>query len=385
VKRPVVVHIIDALSNGGAENILCHSINGLDQFYNILIYLYPSHELKPMVRADEIIFLNCKGKRGFPAVIFRLKRILTSRKAIAIHSHSYWTNILSRLAASKKVKVFNSYHFADYGTMHEHSSVKRMIKLDNFTFNKNVQRIAVSEYVRSILQDSLYKSDNVVVLPNFIADEYLNSNECLPYRPRESLKIIAVGNIKREKNYDLLIEALNNLRYFDISLDIYGGGHQLENYRKKAAALNLSNLRFMGPSANIHNLLPQYHLYLMSSFSEACPLSPIQAMPCGMPVILSNIPSLKEIFNDKAIYFRNNDVLSLCDKLQQIYEGKIRLQNHKHGYQDILHKYTKRNYINLLSGLYCQASESSDLLTYSIVKAMLCSILQYFKQPDLNF
>ena len=361
MKKPVVVHIIDALSNGGAENILCHSINGLDHFYNILVYLYPPHELKPVVRAEEIIFLNCKGKKGFPGVIFKLNSILNSRKAIAIHSHSYWTHILSRLAATKRVKIFNSYHFADYGTMYEHTSVKRMIKLDKFTFNKNVQRIAVSQYVRSILLKSLDTSGKVVVLPNFIADEYLNNKECLPYTPGEPLKIIAVGNIKREKNYDLLIEACNNLRHLNIVIDIYGGGDQLENFRKKAAALNLSSLRFKGPSSDIHNLLPQYHLYLMCSFSEACPLSPIQVMPCGMPVILSNIPPLEEIFDDKAIYFENNDVLSLREKLQQIYEGKILLRNHKYEYQGIIHKYTIRNYINILSGLYQQANETSAL------------------------
>lgn len=354
MEKAVCVHLIDSLASGGSENLLVNTVNELKEYHHIVLYMGGSNELLGKFECAEIICLNARSKLHFPKAMLKVRKLLFKRKASIVHSHSFWTHVISRLVVPKNVKLLNTYHFADYDTRRNDINVKRMILLDKLTYRKRIVVIAVSNYVRTTLEKSCKFKGEIQVIHNFIGDEYYTgvNRRTIEWARYMPLKIIMVGNIKKEKNYDLVIDASRKIKSKNYSIEIYGGGDQLDGYIKKISLLGINNIIFKGVNNEIETVLGDYHLYMMTSFSEAFPLSPIQAMAANLPMLLSDIPSLRELANEKAIFFKSNDSNSLSAVIEGIIEGNISISISDSQYTGLLKKYEKNTYMRKLRFLY---------------------------------
>lgn len=360
--RPTILYLIDSLGYGGAEHLLVNTINATAPHYrNILVYLSPPHSLKEKITGAEVIFLDKTGKKRIPAAALQLRQLIKREKVNVVTAHSYWTIILSRLATPRNVGLVNTYHFADYETMHDNISCRRMIFLDKLTYNKRIHTITVSEYVQDIVEKWCNRTAHVQTIVNFVSEQFSNNKTTTniggQWAPGAPLKLVAMGSLKKEKNYELLIEAFKDLKDLPVHLDVYGDGDSLEPFRAQAVANGSANLVFKGPTSELPVLLPQYHGFVMSSFSEACPLSPIEAMSAGLPLILSDIPPLKEIAAGEALFFRNRDAGSFTSIIKSILHGSQPLTLNPQFAAQRLEHYSKSNYLQALDHLYLRATK----------------------------
>ena len=62
-------------------------------------------------------------------------------------------------------------------------------------------------------------------------------------------------------------------------------------------------------------------LLVLPSIYEGFGFPPLEAVLCGCPALLSDIPVLKEINSDGAYYFRNNNIDSLVGKINLLLEN----------------------------------------------------------------
>lgn len=354
--KPVVLHIIDTLGRGGAEKLLVNVVNALDNdFDNIVLYFSAPNDLESELKNAKVICLD------IPFSISKLFKIAGEIKKVAeqnnvsiIHSHSYWTNLAVRLAHIQKAKIFQSYHNAVYDTMWNKPTIKLLALFDKITYRKKIKLIAVSDYVKNILKRKL-NFRNITVLKNFIDDPCFLQKESMPYIPGTTLKVISVGNIKSEKNYGLVIKAFEaGLKNRNIQYDVFGGGKELEKYRNQLKEKEIDNLRFMGTTSSVYSEIIKYDLFCMTSFSEACPLSPLEAMKAKLPILLSDIPAFKEIAENSVMYFQSGKANDFLNKLIGIFEGSIQLDVNENLYNDILIKYSKEKYIKKISNIYLQ-------------------------------
>ena len=85
--------------------------------------------------------------------------------------------------------------------------------------------------------------------------------------------------------------------------DIYGSGPYENDLKKMVTSLKLnSSIRIMGSISNVEEVLPNYDIYCQLSDGEAFGLSIIEAMACGLPVILYDIPPFNILFpSDKVV------------------------------------------------------------------------------------
>jgi glycosyltransferase involved in cell wall biosynthesis len=359
-QKPTILYFIDSLGYGGAEHLLVNTINATAQEHNnILAYLSAPHSLKEKITGAEVIFLDKAGKAAIPAAAVQLRQLIKKRKVDVVTAHSYWTIILSRLATPRNVGLVNTYHFADYETMQDKINCRRMIRLDKLTYNRRIHTVTVSKYVQGIIEKWCNPQGNIRTIVNFVSEQFSNNrtttNKGGQWMAGEILKLVAMGSLKKEKNYELLIEAFKELKDLPVQLDIYGDGNSLGPFRELAAANGSTNLVFKGPTSELPVLLPQYHGFVMSSFSEACPLSPIEAMSAGLPLILSDIPPLKEIAAGEALFFRNRDAGSFADTIKSILNGTRPLSLNQQFAAQRLEHYSKRSYLQALSSLYNSA------------------------------
>jgi glycosyltransferase involved in cell wall biosynthesis len=81
-----------------------------------------------------------------------------------------------------------------------------------------------------------------------------------------------------------------------------------------------SALTFKGPqdSRRLQELYANAAIYIATSQYEPFGLAPVEAALSRCAIVASDIPSLAEIWGDAAIYFRNNDALSLQETLDDL-------------------------------------------------------------------
>ena len=66
-------------------------------------------------------------------------------------------------------------------------------------------------------------------------------------------------------------------------------------------------------------------MLVFPSFYEGFGLPPLEAMSCGCPVVASNIPVLKEVYDDSILYFDPYNIDSIKDTITKVlYDKKLR-------------------------------------------------------------
>lgn len=114
----------------------------------------------------------------------------------------------------------------------------------------------------------------------------------------DKLNIITAAAFEERKGMHYIIKALADFKYRDhVRYDIYGGGD--ERYASYLVELIKDNklenvVSLKGSVGNIAELLPRYDLFALPSKGEAFALSPIEAMACGVPILVSSYPPYPE-------------------------------------------------------------------------------------------
>lgn len=135
--------------------------------------------------------------------------------------------------------------------------------------------------------------DRLVTWPIFAADP--TAPIAAPWRAGEPLRIGSLGRLHRVKGYDVLVDALAQLRRegFEppapIELTIAGEGAEREALTRQIAAHGLQDvIRLPGFAPHPHAFLAGLHLYVQPSRSEGFCIAMHEAMQAGLPVIASD-------------------------------------------------------------------------------------------------
>ncbi|HXW01572.1 MAG TPA: glycosyltransferase family 1 protein, partial [Anaerolineae bacterium] len=130
--------------------------------------------------------------------------------------------------------------------------------------------------------------------------------------------ILFVSTIEPRKNLPGLLQAYRRLRDHykrEETLVLAGSNGWLwEEVYETVAKLNLDNhVAFLGrvPSEDLVYLYNAARLLVHPSFYEGFGLTPLEAMTCGVPVIVSNTSSLPEVVGDAALLINPHDIEGL--------------------------------------------------------------------------
>ena len=353
MKKKKVVHIIDSLGRGGAETLLVGIIKAMPQFEHIIISLKPLNEFKDDLHGIKIFFLDFKWYHSIPKTVIAVKKIIKSTNAEIVHANLYWSIIVSRLAVPKNVRLINSYHALLYGFEGANYPFYARL-LDKLTYRKKFVTLCVSKGVENNIRNHVVIKENVSVLYNYVEDNFFERYRPT-YRIDTPIKLVAVGNIKKDKNFQVIIDAFADLTGNErnlLSLDIYGKGPLLESLKQRCQEKNVTSISFKGSISDVASVLPAYDVFIISSTSEGFGIAVAEAMAVGLPVIVSDIPVLKEITCGNAFYFDPDDPLSLSNTIEKLFQNssslkELSLQGHK-----ISQAYRKETYMKRLADFY---------------------------------
>lgn len=346
-----ILHIIDSLNTGGAENILVQSVNEMiktsPEYKHFIVTTYAMGDLSGKVDSKCTVICLKLTKRNLIFKIFFLRRFIKQNQIDIIHSHLLDSTLLSRVSAPASVNIVSTYHSPLHDPMQVNYSNWRFW-LDNKTYIKSYYLIFVSNSVRENICSKLKVQGRYKIIDNFAAKSFRFRYK---YSAKHSLKIISIGNLKEVKNYILSIKALSKLKDYPISLDVYGEGH-LYRFLMKEIQENDVKVTLKGKVEVSSELLSRYDLFLMTSLYEGMPLSLIEAMKTGLPSLLPILPALEEVAGNAAIYYAPNNSEELSEKIKSIFNNKHDLQDISISASKKSEIYSIKRYVSSLKEVY---------------------------------
>lgn len=148
------------------------------------------------------------------------------------------------------------------------------------------------------------------------------------------LRLLYVGRLVRTKGLRDVIRALGHLRDAPgISLDVAGGGEELDHCRREAAALNVvDRVRFHGriPRAAVEQLYQDADLFVFPSFREPSGNVVFEAMGHGLPVITTNRGGPAYVVDETSgirlpVDSRGQLASAIADSIRQLADDPARL------------------------------------------------------------
>ena len=172
---------------------------------------------------------------------------------------------------------------------------------------------------RKLVQDGLDAADAVVAPTQWMLDALANNFKIPPDRQvisngrtlasadgatKRNIQAVTAGRLWDEAKNLKMLERVDS----PIPLMIAGE----TEYGSANLTINGTDIRFLG-ALEENDLLQLFHessIYICTSRYEPFGLAPLEAAQCGCAVLANDIPSLREVWEDAALYFSGPESLS---------------------------------------------------------------------------
>jgi glycosyltransferase involved in cell wall biosynthesis len=139
--------------------------------------------------------------------------------------------------------------------------------------------------------------------------------------------IVAVGNLRWQKDYETLIRAFATVaeRFPEVRLAIYGQGELRQDLERLTDSLGLqSRVAFQGTrsQAELRHALQTCALYVISSKREGFPKALIEAMACGAPVVATDAGECGNVLEGVSEVVAVGDGVALAEQMMRVLDDQ---------------------------------------------------------------
>src|SRR5258706_1473589 len=166
--------------------------------------------------------------------------------------------------------------------------------------------------------------ESIVVIPNGVAEEYFLEKRTAQNRVPH---LLFVGRLADQKIPSLLIEAVAQMQT-DVCLDIVGDGELRENIEALIRKYKLHNVHLHGQKTG-KELLDFYRsadIFVLPSLKEGLSNAMLEALAAGLPVVVSDLPEMREIFGECAVLIQDPTAANYARTLDTLLSEKQTLK-----------------------------------------------------------
>lgn len=332
-----VIEIINALTNrGGAEVMYCNLCASLNKIQDVELLSISLHSFENMSFLDTLNLngvkhINLNKKNGLDLKCAKkLKEIIQAFKPDIIHMHLSClpTYFLAFGFKKTKWKLIQTIHsIPGYG----------VDKITNFLRRQYIKKKLLSfvGITNSITDDikKLYCGVNC----NTVYNGTKLFNPCFK-KENPLYDFVIVASMTKQKNHRLLFDAISKLADLGYLFKVacVGDGPFLDEYKKLISEKRINDfVSFLGKTDNVYEKLKISKCFILTSIVEGNPISVLEAMDFGMPLILPNVGGIPDIVEHEvnALLFDKNDLQKLIENMIIVLEGKydnqMIINNHK--------------------------------------------------------
>jgi glycosyltransferase involved in cell wall biosynthesis len=304
-----VVHFSDSAAFGGTERALLQLLAGLDRALWRPVLFHPdvpgarqlaeeAAALDVPTRAIAAVERPMQGVASIPG----LARAFRRERAAVFHAHQTWSlscryGIVAAALARVPARVASAQLFLEMpklvGIDAQHALLTRSLH----------RHVAVSRFVAGRLRDRFgVDANRIVVIPNAVEpppavapDARLRADVAGDARTPLAL---TVARLDAQKGIAHLVDAAAMVP--EVVFAIAGDGPDRAALEARAAERGVSaRIRFLGHRRDVPALLAIADLFVLPSLYEGFPLSVLEAMAAGVPVVATAVGGTDELVSSE--------------------------------------------------------------------------------------
>lgn len=265
-----ILHVIESSETGGAESIFLKIILGIESSFDHYVVLFEHGWLEEQLSKKNIPYSVILTNKSYDLfLIFHIVKLIRSLNIELIHSHLFGANVYSSICgAICKVPVICTFH-----GMVDVSETDRFLRLKFFILKKFASIIVfVSENLKNVFHTKFHVNLHHSMVIYNGTDLHLGGDtnekssilrkklEC----DEETFLIVAVGDVRRAKGYNILIEAAKKLvKIGDYKFAIAGTVTELcKEYKCKIKENGLADVFFFWDTKTIYGLFYMREMFM---------------------------------------------------------------------------------------------------------------------------
>jgi glycosyltransferase involved in cell wall biosynthesis len=303
VKKMRIMYVIPSLEMGGAEKLVIDIARNIDKekyevkIVTLLDKKWPGFLDVVAENGIEIISI-CRKLNGINKIYVILKaiQIFNTYKPDIVHTHlnSIIYALPAILFSKVKTRIHTFHSIAD-------RSLKGIYGIALWIAMKYMKFIPVG--VGETVSDSIsnaygIKRGKVHLIFNGIDTMRFSPATETRKAPNSEVRLVNVGRMYHVKNPKLLIESFYEAlkEYHEIILTMVGDGEEREAIETLVAKLKIKDkVILVGNQENVETYLRNADIYISTSNVEGVPLSVLEAMACGLPIISTKAGGIIDI------------------------------------------------------------------------------------------
>jgi glycosyltransferase involved in cell wall biosynthesis len=336
LSRPLrVMFLVTSLPVGGAETLLTELVRRLDRrhFLPEICCLKQRGPVGEVLAKEMPVHHDLLTHKYDLRVWPRLVRLLRERRidvvvTVGAGDKMFWGRLAAkRIGVPVVLSALHSTGWPD--------GVGRLNRLltpltDGF--------IAVADSHGAFLSTNEgFPADKVFVIPNGV-----DTNCFAPVPDAASVRaeigvgpadpvVSIVAALRPEKNHELLLEVARRVlpQFPNAKFLIIGDGPRREPLEQHAAELGVAeSVRFLGTRSDVPRLLSTSDVFVLTSQNEANPVSILEAMSVGKPIVATDVGSIKEVVTEGRTGFLvpPGDATALADRVTELLDDPLRAQ-----------------------------------------------------------
>lgn len=302
-----VAHVVLSLQPGGLERLVCTLVCSpiLSILPTIVLCLDEPGFLAPMVEKAGCRIVVVKRKPGLDwGLVGRLAKVLKREGITVVHTHSldpmlyagwaaWFTSVAVRIHTQHDIWL-RTYNWKD----------RLKFRVASLFFHKIVG--VSQDTTRAFGQYGISSPQGLTILNGIEEKKFSRTHNgksspvleaSVSRNPREWV-VGTVARLSPEKGIHHLLHAhaILRLRGLPMRLVLVGEGPQRGELEALAEALGISSsVEFMGYQDNVETFLSTFDFFVLPSLTEGIPLSLLEAMANGLPVVATNVGGIPEI------------------------------------------------------------------------------------------
>ena len=297
-EKPRLLILITLAEAGGAQTSVSLLLPGLTGEFDVTVAAHGSGPLRDAARAAGVPFVHLEHMRRAISpwqdvlALRELVRLCRRLRPDIVHAHSSKAGALGRLAAALArvpVRIFtvHGWSFAAYSGLPGRLYLWVERRLRRVT----TAVVCVAAASRDVgVAARACRAEHTLVIHNAVDVTAFAAPGRLDGTPR----VVSVGRFAFPKDFATLVEALAATRA-DYRAAFVGEGPLLPEVAAAILERGLTGrIDLLGNRGDVPDLLASADIFVLSSRSEGFPVSILEAMAAGLPVVATNVGGVAE-------------------------------------------------------------------------------------------
>jgi glycosyltransferase involved in cell wall biosynthesis len=321
--RPRVLLLITLAETGGAQTYVGALTAALVDRYDVTVAAHGTGPLAEQARAAGAGWVELRHVRRRVSPrdllgLLELVRLMRRTRPHIVHASSSKAGVLGRVAAQLAgvpIRFFTVHGWAH--TAHDGANGRLYRFAEKAVRPLTTTTICVAESERSAgVRGRTCDPERSIVIHTGI--DVASRRQA---RPAEGVPVIvSVGRLRPPKDAMTLLRALALVRG-NYKARVVGDGPELQAAEEERRRLGLVEIVDVpGERDDIEAILASSHIFALSSRSEALPVSVLEAMAAGLPVVASRVGGIPELVVDgeSGLLVPAGDPHALAEALQRL-------------------------------------------------------------------